>query len=594
MTGNLFNLAAGSAIIGVIASFWGHLKAVVWKFVSLFIQRVEIRTTGYLTPVLIGYLIQHYRRSRIYDRAYGAMPEYIRTQERYGIVSYEEFGENSLIFWNGWLPFIFTQGGRAGSSQGQSGGNFPNQSNDKTTYISLTFIRGTLDVEAIITGAAVERNNMNWSNEQLSSEEQRRFYIKYVPDFNRGRNSAANPSSNTSLPWYQEGKFRLLDYRPEQLGRGRSEKHSALDNLIFPDRIKRLIQEIKLWRVNRNWYHKRGIPWKRGWLLYGPPGTGKTALVRAFAEDLDMPIWVFNLNELSNFEFMKHWIEMQSAAPCIALVEDIDNVFHGRRKVGGLRSYMAMYHQAQAGPGHSTDIFGDGANEPSSKQGVRNSGDNVDDGIGRMCDFLSFDIFLNMLDGVERNDGIFTIITTNNLDAIDEALGKPREHEDGSVDFISTRPGRIDKAIELTYMTRRDKIRMAQRILGDYPTAMQQIIVHLNINATLQETPAQFQERCAQLALQAFWQEQGGVLLNGNDKLDTQYRETTVELLSKKDWLGLFPVSTDVLTRVIGEQAEEPVPIVNEPPFEKKELRNPNWARFPSGIHNVGHSNGHS
>ena len=34
---------------------------------------------------------------------------------------------------------------------------------------------------------------------------------------------------------------------------------------------------------------------------------------------------------------------------------------------------------------------------------------------------------------------------------------------------ISTRPGRIDKAVELSYMEPADKKRMAERILGSYP-----------------------------------------------------------------------------------------------------------------------------
>ena len=82
---------------------------------------------------------------------------------------------------------------------------------------------------------------------------------------------------------------------------------------------------------------------------------------------------------------------------------------------------------------------------------------------------LTFDCLLNCLDGVERADGIFTIITTNDITKIDPALGQPRKLPDGTTEFISTRPGRIDKAVELTYMEPADKKRMAGRILGEYP-----------------------------------------------------------------------------------------------------------------------------
>src|SRR5437764_4602553 len=189
MTGNLFNLAAGGALIGVLAGFWGYIRTVAWKFISLFIQRVEIRSNGYLTPILLGYLIRNYKRSKVYDRCYGAMNEHIRSGERHGMVPYEEFGENSIIFWNKHLPFVFSQGVKGGPAANALGGSPPAgpQGDKPPQYVTLTFVRGTLDVEKIIRESVEERNKLNWSNEQLSKEEQKRFYIKYVPDFNKNR-----------------------------------------------------------------------------------------------------------------------------------------------------------------------------------------------------------------------------------------------------------------------------------------------------------------------------------------------------------------------------------------------------------------------
>jgi hypothetical protein len=538
MTNSFFNVAAGGAIIGVLTACWGQIKAVLWKLLTLFIQRVEIKGVGYLNPVLLGYMIRHYKRSRVYDRTYGAHQEHIREQERNGLVGYEEFGDNSLIMWNGLLPFVFSQTAKSDPNKAANSGYGGSNTPGSVPYTTLTFIRGTLDVEKIIRESIEERNKLNWSNEQLTKDEQKRFYIKYVPDFTKSSRENAQSANSSTLPWYQEGRFRLIGFKPEDLGRGKRERRSALDDLIFPDPVKQLIEEVKLWRVSRDWYHKRGIPWKRGWLLWGVPGSGKTALARAFAEDLDMPIWVYNLNELSNFEFMKAWIEMQTAAPCIALIEDIDNIFHGRRNVGvGRRSYMSMYHRRGEKQGSSPGGPPGGPSEPSGKL-------NEYDDEMMMGGILSFDVFLNMLDGVERNDGIFTIITTNNLDAIDEALGKPSRCSDGTLDFISTRPGRIDKAIELTHMIQRDKIRMAQKILADYPTAMQDILDHLNHNSALAETPAQFQERCAQLALRAFWDEQNQSKHVG---LGTRHKRRGQEV----DGI-LTPVDYDVLGNTIG------------------------------------------
>ena len=70
--------------------------------------------------------------------------------------------------------------------------------------------------------------------------------------------------------------------------------------------------------------------------------------------------------------------------------------------------------------------------------------------------------------------------------------------------------GRIDKAVELTYMELADKKRMAKRILGDYPDEYLTMLEFIDKYPDMQETPAQFQERCGQIALKCFWREQQG------------------------------------------------------------------------------------
>jgi hypothetical protein len=76
-------------------------------------------------------------------------------------------------------------------------------------------------------------------------------------------------------------------------------------------------------------------------------------------------------------------------------------------------------------------------------------------------------------------------------------------------EFISTRPGRIDKAVELTYMEPADKKRMAQKILEAYEKEYLEMLDFIDKFPDLPETPAQFQERCAQVALKCFWRELG-------------------------------------------------------------------------------------
>jgi hypothetical protein len=474
---NPWNVFAGGAALGLVAGLWDKIKAFAWRAFNLFVQQVEIPTEA-AHDAVIAYLIAHYSRSRAYDRMYGANFEHQR-DGRYGLIPYEVFGHRTIIFWSRWFPFLYANQREKKPKTGGDTSSSGHSSDAAKVYSTLTFVRGTLDVEAILRDACATRNKLAWSVSDVEEEAKSRFRIHYVPD--RGGDDDDWSHDSNGLAWYQQGHYRLLAHSPDQLGKAPNAHGKALDHLIFPQRVKNLIREIELWRKSQTWYRDRGIPWKRGWLLYGPPGTGKTALARAFAEDLNMPIYVFNLAEMSNHDLIKTWAAMQVNVPCIALFEDIDNVFHGRENVARRPGLGLML--------------------PPKKD---------DDEASRrlLSPPLTFDCLLNCLDGVERSDGIFTIITTNDIGKIDPALGQPRKLPDGSVEFISTRPGRIDKAVELGYMEPADKKRMAKRILGDYEAEYAAALEFIDRYPDLQETPAQFQERCGQIALACFWREQ--------------------------------------------------------------------------------------
>jgi SpoVK/Ycf46/Vps4 family AAA+-type ATPase len=198
---------------------------------------------------------------------------------------------------------------------------------------------------------------------------------------------------------------------------------------------------------------------------------------------MDMPLFAYSLGCMLNEDLERSWAEMQAHIPCVALFEDFDNVFHARENVYGKPNLSDLIASAGAkGGGDST------AAEPAVNTGR-----------------LSFDCFLNCLDGVEKSNGVFTVITTNYVDVLDPALGKPVPKADGGIDLVSTRPGRIDKAIELGYMLNSDKLKLAQRILFDNERGLAEIHSQIERDPDRKETPAQFQERCTQLALDMLW-----------------------------------------------------------------------------------------
>lgn len=66
---------------------------------------------------------------------------------------------------------------------------------------------------------------------------------------------------------------------------------------------------------------------------------------------------------------------------------------------------------------------------------------------------------------------------------------------------------RTSSAVELTYMESADQKLMAKRILGEYPDEYLLMLEFIDRYPDVPETPAQFQERCGQIALKCFWNE---------------------------------------------------------------------------------------
>ncbi len=228
-----------------------------------------------------------------------------------------------------------------------------------------------------------------------------------------------------------------------------SSEDNALEGLFYPDRILEQFEAAKNWLSKGDWYTKRFIPHRRGWLFHGPGGTGKSSLAKAIARYLKIPIYRYFLNTLSDQEFIKRWNRMDT--PCIALIEDVDTVFRLRENLTA--------HKA-----------------------------------------LSFETLLNVVSGVNTLNGILLIVTTNRLDYIDPALGVP-DPETGE----SSRPGRIDQVTYIGEMEDRERRRMAQHILQDWPEEVEQLMAR---TVGVKTMPAQWMETCVQIATNRLKDEQ--------------------------------------------------------------------------------------
>lgn len=218
------------------------------------------------------------------------------------------------------------------------------------------------------------------------------------------------------------------------------QKKDPLEGLYYQQDVLGLIEKLKHWYSLRDWYAERMIPWRTGALFHGPGGTGKSSLALVIAKILKIPIYQYYLNTLTDKEFMREWGSMQ--VPCVVALEDFDTVFNGREPT--------TIHQS-----------------------------------------LSFEAVLNQISGISAISGVLLIVTTNNIEKIDPALGRIDEHG------RPTRPGRIDHIIHMGMTDREQRQKIAHHVLRDWPVLAEHLV-----DEGVDTTAAQFQSMCVQAAIE--------------------------------------------------------------------------------------------
>ncbi|MCA9059808.1 MAG: AAA family ATPase [Planctomycetaceae bacterium] len=146
-------------------------------------------------------------------------------------------------------------------------------------------------------------------------------------------------------------------------------QRSSFDDLILDDAVKTAIRsDFRQFLEARDQYTALGLAWRRGALLIGPPGNGKTHCVRALVKELAVAcLYVQSLHHqyYESEQLLQRVFERaRELRPCVLIFEDLD----------------------------------------------------------ALVDAQNQSFFLNQLDGLEKNDGLVVLATTNHPERIDAAI----------------------------------------------------------------------------------------------------------------------------------------------------------------------------
>jgi len=456
-TKSVVGLIAGGSLV---AGLWGKIKALASRIWSIAFYKAHVSNRS--AQALQAYCWKHMRRSPLGVRCFSSEYVYIKKDKRREHVAYEFIGTEPIWFWQGYKFIIF--GIQSKDSSDQKEGYNIGEDTQGARRVTVTFFRPFWKFDKLLKTALDEYNRIQRGLMDVeNSVEKRRFWIKritvdpFAMRYGTGQQNIEEPDNKSSKGISSQGFYtqdrRWIGHQADNLGGCEVMDGNALDRLAYPQHVLDVVEEVRVWRDSKEWYESRGIPWRRGLLLYGTPGCGKTSLVRAIGMDLGLPVFIYDIATLPNSIMISKWAQMMASAPCIALIDDIDCTFNYRKNI-----------------------------------------------IGEMGGGLTFECLLNCLDGVEIASGVLTIITTNDIEKLDPAIGivRDKDHEDS--DMGSTRPGRVDRVVHLIPPDESCRSRIVDIVLPELKSN-DVILKRQLIDQGDGDTGAQFVDRCASIAI---------------------------------------------------------------------------------------------
>lgn len=187
------------------------------------------------------------------------------------------------------------------------------------------------------------------------------------------------------------GKNRYITWKQNTF-----KTNKTIKNTIVSDQVNTcFFKDLESFINSEEYYISKGLAYKRGYLLHGEPGCGKTSVIKAAANEHNLPIFTI---DMSIFETNNELIK---------IVNDINGLVSNKQR------HMLIFEDIDR-----SKIFSRFYQDRK----------------------ISEDCLLNILDGLDEGYGRITVMTTNNLEIIKTIASL-------------IRPGRIDVMVHVTLCT---------------------------------------------------------------------------------------------------------------------------------------------